>query len=144
MDEVKHLVDPTYIIVDASLGTCAFTTQAINAQTLGAKGVVFVNDIVNYYGKVVQVDDGNGRKVHISVLFINTLTYRLLHSVKNAQIKVQYEVYKTDKANFTYFLAGSGRTNYIFLREFKPYYDKIKDYINFRPIYLTFKCPYCN
>jgi len=66
------------LVVDASKGTCSYTTQAINAQILGVKGVVFVSDMVNYYGKVVQVDDGNGKKIHISVLFISTQTYRSL------------------------------------------------------------------
>lgn len=78
------------MLIDASLGTCSFTTVAINAQELGAKGVVFVSDIANYYDKIVQVDDGNGRKVHITVLFINTQTYRKLFAIKNIHIKVQF------------------------------------------------------
>ncbi len=72
--------------------------------------------MVNYYDKVVQVDDGNGRKVHITVLFISPNVYRQLTTVKNIHIKVQYEVYKTEKVNLTYFLTASGRTNYILLR----------------------------
>jgi hypothetical protein len=72
LTEMDHLTEPTYLLVDASQGACSYTKMAINAQGLGAKGVVFVSEMVNYYGKVVQVDDGNGRKVHISVLFIGT------------------------------------------------------------------------
>jgi len=83
---------------------------------MGAKGVVFVSDMVNYYNKIVQVDDGNGRKVHITVLFVNTQTYRKLQSVSNIHIKVQFETHQSPKVNFTYFLSASGRTNYIFLR----------------------------
>ncbi len=131
------------MLVDTSLGTCSYTTEAINAQELGAKGVVFVSDIVNYYDKVVQVDDGNGRKVHITVLFVNTQTYRKLYTIKNIHIKVQFETHQTPKVNLTYFLSASGRANYIFLREFKPYFLKLKDYINFVPTYLTINCPHC-
>ncbi len=76
--------------MDTSLGTCSFTTEAINAQELGAKGIVFVSDIVNYYDKIVQIDDGNGKKVHITVLFISKQSYRQLHSLNNVHIKVQF------------------------------------------------------
>jgi hypothetical protein len=78
--------------------------------------VILVSDYVDYFGKMVLIDDGNGRKVHISVLMIDTKTYEQLKVLKNIQIKVQYEVHTTDKANVTYFLSASGRSNYIFLR----------------------------
>jgi len=65
---------------------------------------------------MILIDDGNGRKVHISVLSINNATYQLLKTIKSIQIKVLFEVFKTDKVNLTYFLSASGRTNYIFLR----------------------------
>ena len=38
---------------------------------MGAKGIIFVSDTVKYNDKIVQADDGNGRKVKISVLFIS-------------------------------------------------------------------------
>ena len=113
---MSHFTTPTYLLVDTSLGTCSYTTEAINAQELGAKGVVFVSDIVNYYDKIVQIDDGNGRKVHITVLFINTTTYRKLYEIKNVHIKVQFETHQSDTVDFAYFLSASGRANYIFLR----------------------------
>jgi hypothetical protein len=67
---------------------------ALNAQSLGAKGVLIVSEIVNYFGKMVPIDDGNGRKVHISVLMISNPTYLQLQVLKNINIKVLYEVYK--------------------------------------------------
>lgn len=59
-------------MVDASLGTCSYTKQAINAQYLGAKGIIFGSEIVQSYDKIVLADDGNGRKVYISTLFTNS------------------------------------------------------------------------
>ena len=78
--------------------------------------MIFVSDLVNYYDKIVQVDDGNGRKVHITVLFIDSQTYRKLHTLKNIHLKVSFETHLTEVANITYFLSASGRANYIFLR----------------------------
>lgn len=65
---------------------------------------------------MVPIDDGNGRKIHISVLMVTNLTYLQLKLIKNIQIKVQYEVYKSQTVNMTYFLSATGRANYIFLR----------------------------
>lgn len=111
---------------------------------MGAKGVIIVSDLIDFYGNMVPIDDGNGRKVHISVLMITNQTYLQLQILKNIQIKVQYEVYKKKIVDLTFFLSGSGRANYIFLREFQPYYEKISNHINFKPIYLTFECPNCD
>jgi hypothetical protein len=57
---------------------------------------------------------------------------------------VLFDVHLTDKVTFTYFLSASGRQNYIFLRDFLPYFQLIKNFINFKPIYLTFDCKYCS
>jgi hypothetical protein len=65
------LTKPSYLLIDSTLGTCSYTKQAINAQYLGAKGIIFASEIVGEFDKVVLADDGNGRKVHISTLFIN-------------------------------------------------------------------------
>jgi len=65
---------------------------------------------------MVPIDDGNGRKIHISVLMVTNLTYLQLKLIKNIQIKVQYEIYKSQTVNMTYFLSATGRANYIFLR----------------------------
>ena len=41
------------------------------AQQMGARGVMFTSEWVEYEeGQVVLADDGNGRRVHIPVLFI--------------------------------------------------------------------------
>lgn len=42
------------------------------------------------------------------------------------------------------FLSSSGRENYLFLRNFKEYYDKLKDSINLQLVYHTYKCEYCD
>jgi hypothetical protein len=63
-------------LIDGEEKGCSFVTKAINAQTLGAQGVIFVSDLVHYYGKNVLINDGNGQKVHISVLLISSKTYQ--------------------------------------------------------------------
>jgi hypothetical protein len=40
--------------------------------------VIFVSDTVKYSGKIVSADDGNGRKVKISVLFISKDVHKKL------------------------------------------------------------------
>lgn len=43
LTEMDHLTEPTYLLVDVTQGACSYTKMAINAQGLGAKGVVFVS-----------------------------------------------------------------------------------------------------
>lgn len=50
-----------------------------------------MSDYVDYFGKMVLIDDGNGRKVQITVLMIDTKIYEQLKVLKNnIQIKVQF------------------------------------------------------
>ena len=56
--------------------SCTYTKKALNAQAIGAKGILISSSIADYNeGAVIQTDDGNGRKVHITCLFINVKSY---------------------------------------------------------------------
>lgn len=59
--------------------TCSFTKRALIAQNKGAKGIIIATrQYDGVKGNVLQGDDGNGKKVHISVLFISISTYTQL------------------------------------------------------------------
>ncbi len=71
--ELKHFQKPTYVVINASnTFECSFTTRAFNAQLIGAKGVIFGSNVATFAtGGVVLADDGNGRTIHITCLFID-------------------------------------------------------------------------
>ena len=43
----------------------------------------------------------------------------------------------------TFFLSAVGRENYIFLRDFKSYYDKVKNSVDLNIVYDSFECGFC-
>ena len=70
--KTKHFTKPTYVAIQANLSQCSYTVRAITAQNLGAKGIIFGSPDTKYYDQgVVLADDGNGRKVHITSLFVS-------------------------------------------------------------------------
>ena len=58
-------------------------------------------------------------------------------ALEDPEIKVSYNVVKKDKSTVQMFLSASGRANYVFLREFHPYFEQIKKKVKFEPFYFT-------
>lgn len=82
-------------------------------------------------------DDGTGRKVSITTLYIKLDDFDKLSKLTNAKIKVNFELTQRNKSNVDLFLSGSGRQNYIFLRNFRQYFNKIQPRIRLNVIYHT-------
>lgn len=76
-NKYEHLTKPTYIVIKTNLAnTCSYTKRALVAQAIGAKGIIIASPSVSYVkGNVVEADDGNGKKVHITCLFITNESY---------------------------------------------------------------------
>jgi hypothetical protein len=72
-DDLDHFTKPTYVVIKATIQqTCSYTKRAILAQSKGAKGIIIATQGYEYTeGNVYLGDDGNGRKVHITSIFIN-------------------------------------------------------------------------
>ena len=119
-------------------GSCSFPKKALKAQELGAQGIIFGSSETDYAIEgVVLADDGYGRKVKIPALFITSADMQSLSEIKNPKIKVNFPVKKSSKSQVTLFLTAGNRRNYIFLRDFKNYFHKLKDYIKLSIVYHT-------
>jgi hypothetical protein len=58
---------------------CSFTKRALAAQSIGAKGIIIASSSASYAkGNVIESDDGNGKKVHITCLFITNDSFNRL------------------------------------------------------------------
>jgi len=86
---------------------------------------------------VVLSDDGNGRKVRITVLFVKPEDVNQLSTLLNPKVKVNFELSQRNISNVDIFLSASGKQNYIFLRDFRPYYNKMSSSINLNIAYHT-------
>lgn len=70
VENMSKFKTPTYIVAEGNYTECSYPDQAINAQSLGAKGIIYGSEETKYYDDIVWADDGKGQKVHITCLFI--------------------------------------------------------------------------
>lgn len=111
------------------------------AQNKGAKGVIIATQGYEYSeGNIYLGDDGNGRKVHITSIFINYATFEKLNKLKSVEIIANYPIPKSSVSTLSIFLSASKRSSYVFLRELKEKYPNIKDFIKIEPVYHTITC----
>jgi hypothetical protein len=146
ISEIEHLTRPTYLVIKIStIDTCSVTKRAINAQLLGAKGIIIATPSADYArGNVIESDDGNGKKVHITCLFITNESFDKLKKLSKIEIISKFPVPKEKVSTLSLFLSASKRKTYAFLREFKAEYKLLKDYVTIEPIYHTIDCETCN
>jgi hypothetical protein len=133
------------VVKTPNVNNCSVTKQAINAQLLGAKGIIIASSGADYAkGNVIESDDGNGKKVHITCLFITLDSFDKLKKLSKIEIISKYPVPKEKVSTLSLFLSASKRNTYLFLREFKTQYKFLKDYVIIEPIYHTIHCETCN
>ena len=115
------------------------------AQLIGAKGIIIAASSVDYAnGDVIEADDGNGKKVHITCLFITTDSYHTLKKLGKVEIIAKYPVPQAKVSTVSLFLSAAKRSSYVFLRQFGREYPHLKSYISLEPIYQTISCRTCN
>lgn len=75
--DLDHLQRPTYVVIKINGNEiCSYTKRALAAQSIGAKGIIIASTGATYAkGNVIESDDGNGKKVHITCLFITIESY---------------------------------------------------------------------
>jgi hypothetical protein len=81
--DLDHLQKPTYLVIKTnSLETCSYTKRALIAQSIGAKGLIVASPKADYAkGSVIESDDGNGKKVHITCLHITNESFEKLRKL---------------------------------------------------------------
>jgi hypothetical protein len=109
---------PTYVVVKSGPTiNCSFTKQALVAQSVGAKGVIISTIIASYAsGNVIDGEDGNGKKVHITVLFIKNDHFDILKTLDQMEIITNYPVPKSQVTTLSLFLSASKRSSYVLVR----------------------------
>lgn len=137
---------PTYVVILTNYHeTCSLTKRAEVAQLIGAKGIIIAADIVNYAKEnVIEADDGNGKKVHITCLFITTDSYHSLKKLGKVEIIAKFPVPQAKVSTVSLFLSASKRSSYVFLRQLGKEYPHLKSHINLEPIYQTISCQTCS
>ena len=117
----------------------------MTAQAIGAKGIIIASSNVQYAkGNVIESDDGNGKKVHITCLFSTYETYDRLTKLKKIEITANFPIPQQKVSTVSIFISAAKRSSYVFLRSFKKEYLQLKNYIILEPLYQTTSCPTCS
>ncbi len=125
--------------------TCSYTKRALNAQAKGASGVIIATQSYEYTaGSVFQGDDGNGKKVHITTLFISNPTFDKLKNLRSIEIIAKYPIPKESVSTLSIFISAAKRNSYVFLREFRDHYFALSNFVTLKPIYHTIICEGCS
>lgn len=143
---LDHLQRPTYLAIKTnSIETCSYTKRALIAQSVGAKGLIVASPKADYAkGTVIESDDGNGKKVHITCLHITNESFEKLRKLNSIEIIAKFPIPQEAKATVSIFISASKRSTYVFLRKFKAEYVQLKSSIILEPIYHTMSCQSCN
>lgn len=94
-------------------------------------------------------DNGYGYKVRIPSIFINYKMGQKLKALLNqtkaqVNLKITFENIKTEKAEVVVYMQSLNRLSYYFIQQFRPYYNLIKDHINFKLAYDVINCTMCS
>lgn len=116
--DLDHLQKPTYLVIKTnSIETCSYTKRALTAQAIGAKGIIIASTKADYAkGNVIESDDGNGKKVHITCLHITNESFEKLKKLNKIEIIAKFPVPQEVSTTVSLFISASKRSTYIFLR----------------------------
>lgn len=92
---------------------------------------------------MVEADDGNGKKVHITVLFISNAHYLSLKKLHKIEATAKYAVPQDKQSHVTLFISSSSRSNFILLRQFKEEYQHLSKHLIVDVVYHTVNCAFC-
>ncbi|CAD8176204.1 unnamed protein product [Paramecium octaurelia] len=133
------------------VGGCSITQKAILAQKLQAKLLLIYDDKADDKSELFITDDGNGYQVYIPVIMIRPNEAKILYdklaedqpgSSLNAHIKFD-QIIQTQKPKVLIGLDISNRDTFKLIKNFKNYYDELKDFIDFDIFYHLLQCAKC-
>lgn len=134
--------DP-FLILDR--GSCSFVTKARNAQKIGAKAVIIINNNDDDINEIYMMDDGTGKDIKIPTLLISKtdgdkLKKYFLESNKEekTRISLSFEIARKDDVNFEIIFSSTNLEIYELLFSLKQYLGEFdKEKFHFYPVYYT-------
>lgn len=137
-------------IVMVSRGDCAFVVKVRNAQNIGAKAVIIVNDDDSDITDFIMTDNGAGGNLDIPAFIISQedgnlfYYYKKDERVTNIILCLGFEVNKSTKneVSVTIWLQSSSDFAMTFLNDFSSFALQMPQ-MKFTPHYLVWECHVC-
>lgn len=132
----------SFVMLDR--GSCSFVTKARNAQKIGAKAVIIINNDDDNIDDIFMIDDGTGKDIEIPAVLISRTDGDIIKDYlrKNQmeelrpQFILDFELPKALITNFEIIWSSTNLEIYELLRELKPaLLSFAPGTLNFFPIY---------
>ena len=127
-------------------GSCSFVTKARNAQNIGAKAIVIINNNEDDINDIYMIDDGTGMDISIPAILISNSNGNIIKDYinKNKSSKISFiinfELQKSKEINFEIIFSSTNLEIYTLLNQLKDFLSSLEDLkgenvFNFYPIY---------
>ena len=132
-----------YPVILVDKGNCSFVDMARNIQTAGGYMALIINDKPGNVKNYPVNEDGYGDDIVIPTLMIGQEDGRVLKNYikndpdANIQLEIEFSSNKGDEVVVDLYMHVNDENAYYMLKEFKPFYELLKDNITFNPIYIT-------
>ena len=106
---------------------CSFTQKSLNVEKEGGKLAIIMDNVVQDSGGLIMVDDGKGSHVSIPTVLINRIDgLQVLKYIEDGVIaSITFEVSKSLVSQVQLWIDISNHKNFVFLRNFRPYFQRI-------------------
>jgi hypothetical protein len=90
-------------------GSCHFVKKLENAEKLGAKVAIIMDNIPESFGYPTMIDDDTGYRVKISSILISIDDGEAFHTISqnNITMKIAFETSKSERVNLIIWLESS-------------------------------------
>lgn len=135
-------------IVVVDRGNCSFVKKVRYAERAGASLVVVVDDRSENVTNVIMGDDGTGSGIRIPSMLIGKDSGQALKDFatvySGATLSAEFVIKAAGEKDEVEFWYSSTNTLAMdFIKEFDEYMHPLAKYIDFKPRYVTWPCPYC-
>lgn len=148
--ELLLIAETSFVLIKR--GSCNFVKKVENAEKIGAKVAIIMDNVPENTGYLTMKDDGTGYRVKIPSILISIGDGDLLRNANasNVTLKITFDTAKTDRVNITLWLEASkrnstsdNRMSYHLIRDFAADFQKVKDMVDVKIIHHTTTCYFC-
>jgi len=133
----------TYPIVMVDRGSCSFVTKTRNAQQIGAKALIIINNNDDDINNIYAIDDGTGEDISIPSMIISQKDGQILKDYlkkkpqfENLGVLLEFEIPKSDVINFEIIMSSTNKEIYLLIKDLEDALEHFNEgNLNFYPMY---------
>ncbi|CAD8096846.1 unnamed protein product [Paramecium sonneborni] len=146
--EINSTVKSHFVLIKR--GNCSFVTKVRHAQNAGYQLAIIEDNKAEIIDNITMSDDGTGYGLQIPSIFISKSDGQILTKyltipkanleVDQVQLIIKFDVRQQERVEALFALSIPSGETYKFIREFQPYYEKLKnEKFNFTILYPVYQ-----